>query len=165
MSLPPAPPPGGDEPTGPYAPGSAPSGPYPAGPYPAGPYPAGSYPAGSFSTMPSAAPPGYAAYGDRPPATTYSGMAIAGFVLALVGILPCFWVWFQVPGLLGVIFSLIGLGATKERMRKGHGLAVAGLVIGIVSLVITVAFTAFIYSTDDCDTSGLTFDCSFDSNN
>lgn len=54
-----------------------------------------------------------------------NGMAIAGFVCSF---------FFQV---LGIIFSAIGLSrANKSATRKGRGLAIAGLVISIVSLVI-----------------------------
>lgn len=54
-----------------------------------------------------------------------NGMAIAGFVCSF---------FFQV---LGIIFSAIGLNrANKSATRKGRGLAIAGLVISIASLVI-----------------------------
>ncbi len=52
--------------------------------------------------------------------TSYSGMAIAGFVLA-----------FFFP-ILGIIFSAIGMGQTKDSRMKGRGLAIAGLTISIV---------------------------------
>lgn len=170
MSMPPVPP-GSDDPWGrdrpqgqrpfgstpiPSGPSDAASGPFPAGPYPPGPYPSG------MSSGPGPAPMGYAAYGEVQQPTKYSGLAIAGFVLALVAVLPCFWFWFQLPGLLAVIFSFVGMGATKNNARKGRGLAVAGLVIGVVSLLITVAFTAFIYNSDDCVVDGLELNCTFD---
>lgn len=52
--------------------------------------------------------------------TSYSGMAIAGFILSF---------FFPV---LGIIFSSIGMGQTKNAAMKGRGLAVAGLTISIV---------------------------------
>ena len=53
-------------------------------------------------------------------------MAIAGFVLALVGllILPI------ILGPLGLIFSAVGIAK-----KKRFGLAIAGLVISIVDIV------------------------------
>lgn len=73
-------------------------------------------------------PPGYGA----PIATRTSGMAIAGFVLSFF----C--------GLLGLIFSIIGHNECKSSNGAvtGDGLAVAGIVISIVSLVIGLAMVA-----------------------
>ncbi len=55
-----------------------------------------------------------------------SAMAIAGFVSSLIfcclGLSP----------LLGLIFSLVGLSQTKGGMRRGRGLAIAGLIIAVL---------------------------------
>ncbi len=104
----------------------------------------------------------YAPMGEPPPASRFSGMAITGFVLGLVAMLPCFWIWIQVPGVLAVIFSLVGMKATKSRQRKGRGLAIAGLILGLVALAITAAFTAFVYTSDDCTTENFQIECNFD---
>lgn len=56
-----------------------------------------------------------------------NGMAIAGFILA-----------FFIP-ILGIIFSIIGLGQCKRRGQKGRGLAIAGIIISIVSVLIFLA--------------------------
>jgi len=56
-----------------------------------------------------------------------NGMAVAGFVCS-------FLCW---P--LGLIFSILGMSQTsKDPSQGGRGLAIAGLVISIVSIVITV---------------------------
>lgn len=95
-------------------------------------------------------PPGYQPYGAGGPApTTNSGMAIASMVLSLVGIIPCFW-GLQIPGLLGTIFGFIGMGQTKDGSRKGRGMAIAGLVIGIILLVICALVWIYITTSDDC---------------
>lgn len=93
-------------------------------------------------------------------------MAVAGFVLSLIGIVPCFWFWFlQVPGYLGVIFSMLGLKATKATnlagARGGRGMAIAGLTIGIVVVAIALLVTLFVYTSSDCVTDGFTVDCQF----
>ena len=65
----------------------------------------------------------------------YSGKAIAGFVLSLVGLLiaaiPC--------GILGLVFSSISFKETESE-KKGKGLAIAGLVISIVDIVAGILF-------------------------
>lgn len=53
-------------------------------------------------------------------ANTTNGWAIAGFVSSLL-IAP-----------LGIVFSAIALGQIKKTGQKGRGLAIAGLIIGIV---------------------------------
>lgn len=91
--------------------GAAPYGQAPGAPgYPPGP-PAGYY------------PPPYGVPMQMAPST--SGMAIAGFVLAFL----C--------SLLGLIFSIIGYNEVKNSngMKTGGGLALAGIIISIVSLV------------------------------
>jgi len=55
-----------------------------------------------------------------------NGMAITGFVTSFF----C--------GVLGIVFSAIGLSQTgKNPNQGGRGLAIAGLIISIVSLVIS----------------------------
>lgn len=60
----------------------------------------------------------------------FSGKAIAGFVLSLVGLLvaaiPC--------GILGLVFSSISFKETESE-KRGRGMAIAGLVISIVDIV------------------------------
>ncbi len=53
-------------------------------------------------------------------------MAVTGFVSSLIVCCPV------LSPLLGLIFSLLGLSQTKGGMRRGRGLAIAGLIISIV---------------------------------
>lgn len=57
-----------------------------------------------------------------------SGMAVAGFVSSVIVCCPV------LSPLLGLIFSLVGLSQTKGGVRRGRGLAIAGLIISIVSV-------------------------------
>jgi hypothetical protein len=77
-------------------------------------------------------PPAYAPY---PQSTSYHGLAMAGFILALVGLLPipCFGVCLALPGLILGIVALSGMSHTHN--RDGHGLAVAAIVIGAIALM------------------------------
>jgi uncharacterized membrane protein len=100
-------------------------------------------------------PGGYQPYGGAPQKRT-NGLGIAGFVLALVGFIPCFWFWIlQIPGYLGVIFSAIGLKKAREGTHNQRGLSIAGLVIGIIVVLIALAITAYAYTSDNCVTDGL----------
>lgn len=71
-----------------------------------------------------------------------NGLAIAGFVTALACCSP-----------VGIILSAIGLSQiNKDPNQKGKGLATAGLIIGIISLVGTVFYYLFVFSSEILDT-------------
>lgn len=79
------------------------------------------------SNFPPAPPPRVVEFGTTHNAVQpTNGLAIAGFVLSIVG---C-----GFP--IGLILSAIALGQfKKDPNQKGKGLAIAGLVIGIISVV------------------------------
>lgn len=107
-------------------------------PVAAAPPPPGAYgaqpPGGAYGAQPGyppGPPPGYypPPYGvPMQMAPSTSGMAIAGFVLSFL----C--------SLLGLIFSIIGYNEVKNSngMKTGGGLALAGIIISIVWIPITV---------------------------
>ena len=70
---------------------------------------------------------------NAPQAQKNNGMGIAGFVLALVALFSS-WVpiarW--IVWLLGLIFSLIGLG------KEPKGFAVAGLILSLVGIILII---------------------------
>jgi hypothetical protein len=71
-------------------------------------------------------------------------MAVAGFVCGLVGlvlsaIIICFFIGGPVA-LVGLVLSVIGLRQANERGAK-RGLAIAGLVCGIIGVLIALVIT------------------------
>jgi hypothetical protein len=75
-----------------------------------------------------------------PPQKT-NGMAIAGFVTALACCSP-----------VGIVLSAIGLSQIgKDPSQKGKGLATAGLIIGIISLIASIFYYIFIFSSGFLD--------------
>ena len=84
---------------------------------------------------PTANAPGAAAPLQSAPATKTNGFSIAALVLGMLGI------W-----LLAIIFGAVGLSQTKKELNyTGRGLAIAGLVLGIVVGVLWVAFFAWVF--------------------
>ena len=64
--------------------------------------------------------------------TGHNGNAIAGFVLSLVGLFPLV----IIGSIIGIICSSVALhGMSKSTNKKGEGLAIAGLVIGIIGFL------------------------------
>ena len=98
----------------------------------------------------------------RPTTPGANGLAIAGFVLALVGALvglaPLLFFEALVGGVLGIIFSLVGLGRAKHTTQhRGRRLAVAGIVLSVAALGLGVLgvvetlndFEKWMYNVDD----------------
>jgi len=67
-----------------------------------------------------------------------SGVAVAALICSLVGLIPCF----APASLVGAILGGVGLGSvSKSRGQKsGKGMALAGLLIGIVGIAWNIGF-------------------------
>ena len=69
-----------------------------------------------------------------------NGMAVAGLVLGIIGLVFC---WIPVLGwilaLLGLIFGAVGNSKANRIGGKGKGMAMAGLVLGLIGLILGVA--------------------------
>lgn len=113
---------------GPYPPVSAPTGAY--APVPAMPYQNGGY------------PPGGQRLTVQPVLT--SGMATASLVLGILGVLGG-WCLFGLPCVLAVILGHLALRETRDGRRSGHGMAVAGLVLGYVFVGPMILFTLMVF--------------------
>ena len=68
-------------------------------------------------------------------------MAVASLVLGIVSIPLCF---IFIPGLLAVIFGAVALGQIKSNPgQTGRGQAIAGLILGGISIGFIVLAVAF----------------------
>ena len=82
---------------------------------------------------PAVAPAAYAGVAGAYPSMPYqhrpgtNGKAIAGLVLALLGVVFC-----GVPSIAGLILGAVAMRETKRSGQSGHGIALAGTIIGIV---------------------------------
>jgi hypothetical protein len=110
--------------------------------------------------MPSQ-PPGFQAYPGGPPMMAKqgrSGLAVASLVCSLVGLIPCFWL-FQIMGLLGAIFGFVGLKQTKNGARPGRGMALAGVIIGILLVIACAIFWIYVATHANCVRVGSRYEC------
>jgi uncharacterized protein DUF4190 len=89
------------------------------------------YPPGGPPGVPPGYPPqGFGPQGYSLPAMTKtSGAAVCSLVCGLVMCIP------GLTGLVAVITGIIGIAETGKPAVKGRGMAIAGLILGILSLV------------------------------
>lgn len=129
----------------------------PPPPPPPGPNPPPYQPQGFPGQQP---PMGYQPYGMQPAAPQKTnGLSIASLVLSLVNVIPCFW-FLPVPALLGVIFGFVSRSQIKNNAgAKGRGLALAGLIIGLIFLALGAIFWIYVATSDKCYRSGNSFRC------
>lgn len=120
--------------------------PYGADPYGANPY--GAPQPGGYGVPPYGVVPPYGGvshYGGVPQQKT-NGLAIGALVTSLVGIPACF--GFGVTSIVAVVLGLIGMNQIKRSGEKGYGMALAGVIIGAVTLVLFVLFIVIAVATD-----------------
>jgi hypothetical protein len=90
----------------------------------------------------------------QPPAPKGSnGLATAGFVLGLLGLLgswiPVLNIVGIILGVLGAVLAAVGLARSKK-VSAGKGLAIAGLVMGVLAVIFAIAINAvFVDAVDD----------------
>jgi hypothetical protein len=86
------------------------------------------YPPGGYQP-PGQVPGPYAqpGYGMQPVSST-SAAAVTSLICGLLGCVPF------ATGIVAVITGVVGISATKSPMKTGRGLAIAGLVLGILSI-------------------------------
>lgn len=99
--------------------------PYPGGAYP--PPPPG-YPAQGFGA------PGYGAPTSEPGTNS---LAIFSLVASVVGLL-C-----GVGSVIGIVLGAVALNQIKRSRQGGYGLAVAGIVVGVASLIISLVWMVY----------------------
>jgi hypothetical protein len=119
----PGPPQDGSFPQGGYPPPPLPGAPYQA--YPGQQYPGQQYPGQQY---PGANPYGYDPYRPAQPVGT-NGKAIASLVTSLIGLACC-----MLPGIVGIILGVMAMREIKQTGQEGHGMALAGVIIGGVAL-------------------------------
>ncbi len=87
----------------------------------------------------------YASYGEEPQVKKTSGVAITALVFSILGIIPCCG---AITAPIGVLLGLIGvatLGANAT--KKGRGLAVSAVVVGIILTTVQIVVLVVGYNT------------------
>jgi hypothetical protein len=83
-------------------------------------------------------PPSYGAPGAPVPgaASGRSGMALAGFILGIIGVIPCFWGCLVIQ-ILAIVFGQLGKRdiAQSGGLKTNAGQARWAVILGIIGLV------------------------------
>ena len=91
---------------------------------------------------------------DCAPSANYNGLSIAGFSLSCAAIISNI-LLFGLPGIVGLILSIVGLCQCNKRSEKGRGLAIAGIVIGaVLTLLMIFVYAGLILAFDNGWNSG-----------
>ncbi|MGI9125113.1 MAG: DUF4190 domain-containing protein [Mycobacterium sp.] len=122
---PPYPPPPAYPPAGEYPP-PPPGYPPPPPPEYGAPYP------GGYAQQPGY-PPGYPMVNT----SATNKLAIGSIVSSLIGLL-C-----GIGSILGIVLGMVALNQIKRTREGGYGLAVAGIVVGVASLVISIVWMTY----------------------
>lgn len=94
------------------------------------------------ATAPGGYPPPWPPLGCPPPPTgPKNGLGIAALVLAIVALLS---VWSVFGGVIGgiaaALLGFLGRGRVRRGQANNGGLAIAGIVLGILAIVVGLAF-------------------------
>jgi hypothetical protein len=100
------------------------------------------YPYPQAQAYPPPPPQPYAGYA-APPIGPRNGLGIASLIIAIIALVTC---WSVVLGvILGIVAVVIGFAA-RGRVKRGEanngGVAIAGLALGFVAIVVSLAFIA-----------------------
>ena len=83
------------------------------------------------------------------PSANFNGLSIAGFSLSCAAIISNI-LLFGLPGIVGLILSIVGLCQCNKRSEKGRGLAIAGIVIGaVLTLLMILTYAGLILAFDN----------------
>lgn len=111
--------------------------PQPGYPQPEYPQHPGFYPQAGYAPQPVAYANPYG-YAPKPATDGMSIAAIATGICGLVGVLPF------IGSILGIVFGIIGMKRTRENGTGGRGLALTGIITGVVGLVLLLLVIVFI---------------------
>ena len=101
--------------------------------------PYGQQPGQPYGQPMSGPQPMYGGYGYPPPPPKSQTNAILALVLSCVGFVTC-----GVTAIVGVIFGHIAMGKIKRGEEEGHGMALAGLILGYVVIAGWVLYFAIV---------------------
>jgi hypothetical protein len=96
---------------------------------------------GNYAPPPEYGAPYPTGYGYPAQPTGTNSLAIFSLVASVVGLL-C-----GIGSIIGIVLGTIAISQIKKSRQNGYGLAVAGIVVGVASLVISIVWMTFVWTT------------------
>jgi hypothetical protein len=97
----------------------------------------------SSTTDPGGAPAYTGAAPETHPGGTRNGMGTTALVVGIIALITC---WTVIGGVLfglpAIIFGFVGRGRAKRGEASNGGSAIAGVILGLVSLIVAVVIVA-----------------------
>lgn len=82
-------------------------------------------------------------YGTNVPARSLpKGLAVASLILGIVGIFTSFLLFGALLGLVALILGFVALGKVKRGEADGRGLAIGGIITGVLAMLLTLLLVA-----------------------
>jgi len=81
-------------------------------------------------------------YGAPPPRPARNGLGIAALILGILAILTGFFLVGALFGIAAIILGFVGRGRAKRGEATNGGMALAGIITGIVGVLITAGVVA-----------------------
>lgn len=110
--------------------------------------PSSGQPYGAPEQPPYAAPgqPPYGSPYGHPSAPPRNGIGTVALVLGIVGLVLSLFVIGALPGILAIIFGVIGLSRVRRRQATNRGAALTGVITGVLSLVVAIVVAVTVVS-------------------
>ena len=93
--------------------------------------------------VPPPVPPAAPRVELTPPMRKSQGLATASMVLGIISVIPCFWCICPACAVLAIVFGAVALSNVRNGSGAGEGMARAGLICGIVALVLLAGWCLF----------------------
>jgi hypothetical protein len=87
----------------------------------------------------------YAPAPPMPPQQPKNGLGTTALILGIVGVVLAFFYVGGFLGLLALIFGIIGMGKVKKGEANNKGVALTGVILGVVAMLIAIAMTVFTF--------------------
>lgn len=85
-----------------------------------------------------------------PPQKPSNGLAVSGFIVALIGfilsLIPFVGTVSWVLSPIGLILSAVGIVVAGRRFGSGRGLAITGVILGVLGIIMCILYTAVFVS-------------------